>query len=174
MAEDAASASQVGQGAGRIDETDRRHLVRCVELARQAVNEGHKPFGSILVSGEGEVLREDFNRTGNGDATAHPEFALAKWAGLNMAPEERARATVYTSGEHCPMCASAHALVGLGRIVFASSTDQLLQWFDEMGADGLPFATVRVRELLPKHEVAGPDPSFATEIRSLHERVHAR
>ena len=32
-----------------------------------------------------------------------------------------AACTVYTSGEHCPMCSAAHAWVGLGRIVYAVS-----------------------------------------------------
>src|SRR5699024_12203067 len=44
--------------------------------------------------------------------TMHPEFELARWAANNMSPEARAQATVYTSGEHCPMCAAAHAWVG--------------------------------------------------------------
>ncbi len=48
-------------------------------------------------------------------------------------PIERVRATVYTSGEHCPMCAAAHAWVGLGRIVYAASSAQLTQWLQRLG-----------------------------------------
>ncbi len=50
-----------------------------------------------------------------------------------MTPEERSKTTVYTSGEHCPMCAAAHGWVGLGRIIYASSSEQLVQWVSEMG-----------------------------------------
>ncbi|MEN3792739.1 nucleoside deaminase [Fulvimarina sp. MAC3] len=157
-----------------IDETDRKHLTRCVDLARQAVEEGHKPFGSVLVAGDGTVLKEDYNRTGSGDATAHPEFALAHWAGLHIEPSERAKATVYTSGEHCPMCATAHGIVGLGRIVYASSTEQLLSWLGELGVDGFPFKAMPVSEILPGHAVSGPDETFADDIRALHARVHRR
>ncbi|EAU43140.1 hypothetical protein FP2506_09861 [Fulvimarina pelagi HTCC2506] len=160
--------------SAEIDDIDRVHLARCVELARQAVEEGHKPFGSRLVAGNGTVLKEDYNRTGDGDPTAHPEFALARWAGLNMEPSERAEATVYTSGEHCPMCATAHGIVGLGRIVYGSSTEQLLAWLDELGVDSFPFKPIPVREVLPNHQVSGPDMTFADEIRMLHERVHRR
>ena len=71
------------------------------------------------------VLREDRNRVPDGDQTRHPEFELARWAAANLTPEERAAATVYTSGEHCPMCAAAHAWVGLGRIVYAGSRRKL-------------------------------------------------
>jgi tRNA(Arg) A34 adenosine deaminase TadA len=100
-----------------ITETDSRHLQRCVELAEEALEVGDEPFGSVLVSGNGEVLIEDHNHVAGGDATRHPEFFLARWAAENLPAEERSRATVYTSGEHCPMCAAAHGWVGLGRIV---------------------------------------------------------
>ena len=65
--------------------------------------------GSILVDQNGLTRFEDRNRVKDGDHTRHPEFAIARWAVDNLTPAERAVATVYTSGEHCPMCAAAHA-----------------------------------------------------------------
>ena len=106
-----------------ITETDLKYLRRCVDLARAALEVGDEPFGSVLVSADGDVLMEDHNHVAGGDHTQHPEFALARWAANHMTPEERSRATVYTSGEHCPMCAAAHGWVGLGRIVYASSSE---------------------------------------------------
>ena len=107
-----------------------RHLRRCVELATEALEAGDEPFGSVLVAADGTVLAEDHNRVASGDRTRHPEFELARWAAANMTPEERAAATVFTSGEHCPMCAAAHGWVGLGRIVYVSSSEQLASWLD--------------------------------------------
>ncbi|MGW4108847.1 nucleoside deaminase, partial [Streptomyces sp. NPDC004976] len=101
------------------------YLRRCVELAAEALESGDEPFGSVLVAGDGTVLAEDHNRVASGDRTRHPEFELARWAAARMPPAERAAATVYTSGEHCPMCAAAHAWVGLGRIVYVASSEQL-------------------------------------------------
>src|SRR5690625_7206560 len=98
-----------------INNTDYKHLERCVELAEIALDKGDEPFGSILVSEDGEVLKEDHNRVASGDNTQHPEFALARWAANNLSPEERKKATVYTSGEHCAMCSAAHGWVGLAR-----------------------------------------------------------
>src|SRR5699024_4894561 len=89
-----------------INDSDMKHLRRCIELAKDALDAGDKPFGSVLVSGDGEVLAEDRNRDTTGDPTQHPEFSLARWAAQNMAPDERKKATVYTSGEHCPMCSA--------------------------------------------------------------------
>ena len=78
-------------------------LRRCVELAAQAADVGDFPFGSVLVAADGRVLAEDRNReVSTGDATRHPEFELARWAAANMTAADRAAATVFTSGEHCP------------------------------------------------------------------------
>src|ERR1700758_781122 len=113
---------------------DLPHLRRCVELAAEAVDAGDHPFGSVLVAGDGRVLAEDRNRENSaGDATRHPEIELARWAAANMTAEQRAAATVFTSGEHCPMCSAAHAWVGLGRIVYVSSSEQLITWLGELG-----------------------------------------
>ena len=106
-----------------VSESDMTYLERCVELAEQALNKGDEPFGSILVSSNGNILFEDHNHVSGGDHTRHPEFEIAKWAANHLTPEERKTATVYTSGEHCPMCAAAHGWVGLGRIVYASSSE---------------------------------------------------
>lgn len=149
-------------------------LRRCVELAGEAVDAGDQPFGSLLVSKRGDILFEDRNRTGNGDATRHPEFAITRWAAQNMSPQDRASATVYTSGEHCAMCAAAHGLVGLGRIVFASSTVQLAEWKRELGQDPLGIAPLRITDVLPDANVTGPFLEFADEIRALHARARER
>ena len=144
-----------------VSEKDLHHLRRCVELARQALEAGDEPFGSLLVSAEGEVLMEDHNRIASGDRTRHPEFAIARWAAENLTPEERAAATVYTSGEHCPMCAAAHGHVGLGRIVYASSSEQLTQWLAELGVAPGRVKPLPINAVVPAVPVAGAAPELA-------------
>lgn len=113
-----------------MTENERAYLRRCLDLAREALEAGDQPFGSVLVGADGRILAEDRNRTSSGDSTRHPEFELARWAANNLSPEERAAATVYTSGEHCPMCAAAHAWVGLGPIPkFEAKIRSLLRCF---------------------------------------------
>ncbi|WP_210468019.1 nucleoside deaminase [Sporosarcina sp. 6E9] len=158
-----------------INDTDLKHLRRCIELANVALEKGDEPFGSVLVSANGDVLAEDHNHVGSGDHTQHPEFALARWAAENMTMEDREQATVYTSGEHCPMCAAAHGWVGLGRIVYVSSSKQLVQWLSEMGVD---VAQSRVRNLaiedvIRDTRVDGPVPELAEEVRELHRQFYA-
>ncbi|MET9065516.1 nucleoside deaminase [Streptosporangium sandarakinum] len=156
-----------------IDETELRHLRRCVELAAEALEEGDEPFGSVLVAADGTVLGEDHNRVASGDHTRHPEFELARWAAANMTPEERAAATVYTSGEHCPMCAAAHAWVGLGRIVYVSSSEQLSAWLAELGVPAPPVRTLPIHEIAPGVVVEGPVPALAEQVHDLHRRFHS-
>lgn len=157
-----------------ITETDLKHLKRCVELARTALEKGDEPFGSVLVSGDGKVLREDHNQVAGGDHTQHPEFNLARWAAQNMTLEERAKATVYTSGEHCPMCAAAHGWVGLGRIVYASSSKQLVQWLGELGIPPSRVKNLPIQDVIRDTVVDGPVPELAEEVRKLHQEFYAR
>lgn len=143
-------------------------LARCVALAKQALEAGDEPFGSVLVL-DGEIVYEDRNRVGGGDHTQHPEFAIARWAANHLTREERARSVVYTSGEHCPMCSAAHGWTGLGRIVFASSADQLGKWLAELKAPAAPITMLSINDIVPNIEVVGPIPEFAEQIKQLHQ-----
>ncbi len=156
-----------------VSDADLRFLNRCVELATEALEAGDEPFGSVLVGADGTILAEDHNRVAGGDRTRHPEFELARWSAANMTPEERAAATVYTSGEHCPMCAAAHGWVGLGRIVYAASSEQLAEWLTELGVPAPPVRTLPIHEVAPNVIVEGPAPGLADRIQELHRRFHA-
>jgi tRNA(Arg) A34 adenosine deaminase TadA len=155
-----------------VDDVDRTHLLRCVDLARAALDAGDEPFGSVLVDADGRVLFEDHNHVAGGDATQHPEFAIARWSATHLTPAQRAAATVYTSGEHCPMCAAAHAWVGLGRIVFASSAAQTSAWLAELGAAPAPVRPLPITEVAPGLTVEGPVPGLDEEVHELHRRFH--
>ena len=146
-------------------------LRRAVDLAAQALEAGEEPFGSVLVSAEGDVLFEDHNHAISGDDTRHPEFEIARWAAEHLSPEERAAATVYTSGEHCPMCAAAHGWVGLGRIVIAASSSQFAAWREELGRPPAPVAPLPITSVVPGAVVEGPVDELAAEVRELYGRL---
>jgi tRNA(Arg) A34 adenosine deaminase TadA len=157
--------------ANEVTPADLTHLRRCVELAAEAVGAGDFPFGSVLAAADGTVLAEERNlEVTTGDPTRHPEFALARWAAANLTPGERVTATVYTSGEHCPMCSAAHGWAGLGRIVYASSSEQLGGWLAELGVSPSPVRPLAITEIVPHLEVAGPVPGLADQVRELHRR----
>lgn len=153
-----------------MTEADVTWLRRCVELARDALEAGDEPFGSVLVDEHGVALFEDHNRVKDGDATRHPELAIALWSVPNLSPAQRAAATVYTSGEHCPMCAAGHAWVGLGRIVYATSSKQLSRWLSDWGASFPPVAPLPIRTVAPGLVVDGPAPALEEEMKALYAK----
>ena len=153
-----------------ITQTDLTHLRRCLELAREAVDDGDEPFGSVLVDADGTVRFEDRNRVKDGDETRHPEFEIARWSASHLTPDERAAATVYTSGEHCPMCSAAHGWMGLGRIVYLASSAQLASWLAEWGVPAGPVTALPITAVVPGAVVAGPADELTEEIKQLHRR----
>ena len=153
-----------------MDATDIAHLRRCIELAREARQVGDDPFGSLLVGPTGAVEAEERNAVATlRDVTAHPELMLARWASQNLGAWERAASTMYTSCEHCAMCAGAHHWAGIGRLVFALSGEQLIA----MLPPGLPELRLSSREVFARGSnpvtVEGPCPELEAEARALFE-----
>ena len=151
-----------------LSEVDLQRLHRCVELARTALENGHGPFGAILVDAKGRTVYEDHNRITDDDQTMHAEMGIVRWAVANLAPVHRIRATVYTSCEQCPMCAAAHAWAGLGRIVYATSNAQLTQWLTEWQVP-TPVAMLPINTIVPRAIADGPVPELEAEMKSLYE-----
>jgi tRNA(Arg) A34 adenosine deaminase TadA len=156
-----------------LTETDLTHLRRCIALAREALEDGDEPFGSVLVDATGRVRFEDRNRVKDGDETRHPEFEIARWSAEHLTPEERRAATVYTSGEHCPMCSAAHGWMGLGRIVYVASTAQLASWLTEWDVPAGPVAPLPISAVVPAALTQGPVDELVGEIKELQRRRFA-
>jgi len=157
-----------------VSQVDLQRLRRCVELAHTALDNGHAPFGAILVDHEGRTLHEDHNRTTDDDQTLHAEMGIIRWAVANLAPVHRIRATVYTSCEPCPMCAAAHAWAGLGRIVYATSNAHLTQWLIEWRLPTPPVAMLPITTVAPRAVADGPAPELEAEMKSLYEDRYRR
>lgn len=109
-----------------MNRNDEPFLRRAIELAAKARATGDAPFGSLLVGQDGTVLVEAHNTVlTDHDITAHPELKLARWAARELAPGVAATSTLYTSCQPCGMCTGAIDRSGIGRVVYALSTDQL-------------------------------------------------
>jgi tRNA(Arg) A34 adenosine deaminase TadA len=68
------------------------------------------------------------------------------------------------------MCAAAHAWVGLGRIVYATSSAQISAWRAGWGVPAGPVAVLPVTVVAPGIPVEGPVPALADEVRELLRR----
>lgn len=157
----------------KLTKKDLSHLEHCLVLAQKALKAGDEPFGSTLVNAENKVIAEARNRVNEKTVLAHPEIELAHWAAENLTAEERKNTTMYTTGEHCPMCAAAHGWVGIGKLVYLSSGAQLNAWLEEFGAAPAPIQFIPVQEIIKKIEIRGPATGELLEkIKALHKRYH--
>ncbi len=163
-----------GKKMHKLTDKDIKYLKEAINLAKEALNSGDQPFGSVLVSKEGKVLFKDRNRVKDGDHTRHPEFEIAKWAMNNLSLEERKSATVYTSGEHCPMCAAAHGWANLGKIVYAASSKQLIKWLKEFDVKPSNVRPLPINKVIKNTIVVGPAKLLAEQVKKLHFQYYQK
>ncbi len=123
---------------------------RFMRLAVAEAAQGDFPFGAVIVR-EGDVIASARNLgKGNDDPTAHAEMeALRKVIAAGGAASLKG-ATLYASGEPCPMCMGAIIWCGVGRVVFAASIAELATKIgqilvtSEQLAAATPFATIEI------------------------------
>jgi tRNA(adenine34) deaminase len=140
--------------------THRPHLREALRLAREAQEAGSSPVGAVLVNARGEVIARGRNRTGEaqtaqhvGDASvAHAEMDLFFVAGKLEDPETL---TLYSSLEPCLMCGGASALLGVGRVVWATD--------DPWGGSGRLIAWSGHPAMQETDVVPCPDPDLEAE-----------
>ncbi|MDN5789256.1 MAG: nucleoside deaminase [Micrococcales bacterium] len=118
---------------------DETFLRRAIELAAISRAGGDAPFGSLLVGPEGTVLAEDHNTVlSDNDVSAHPELKLARFAARTLDAATAAETTMYTSCQPCQMCTGAIDRSGLGRVVYALSSEQLARLNPSAGFPSVP------------------------------------
>ena len=149
---------------------DEGYLLHAIELARRSREKGNHPFGSLLVDASGEVVLEAENTVVTGhDVTGHAELNLVRAAGKEFDVDALGTSTLYTSTEPCAMCSGAIYWSGIGRVVFALSSEQLMGIVnDDSGSSTLALSC---REVFARGgrsiEVSGPH--VAERAAKVHE-----
>jgi cytosine/creatinine deaminase len=101
--------------------TDVEHLQKAIAEAQIGLAEGGIPIGSVLVSGDGNVIGRGHNRRiQNGSVILHGEMDALENAGRRPASVYH-QATIYTSFAPCSMCTGAILLYGIPRVVVGES-----------------------------------------------------
>jgi tRNA(Arg) A34 adenosine deaminase TadA len=72
------------------------------------------------------------------------------------------------------MCAAAHGWVGLGRIVYVHSSEQLMHWRTELGLLPSPVKPLPIQQVVPKVMVDGPVEELVDAMREVHARYAGR
>lgn len=105
--------------AGDVDERWMRHAL---QLATRAEREDDEvPVGAVLVSADGAVLGEGWNRNiAERDPSAHAEIVAMRAAGRALGNHRLLGATLYVTLEPCAMCAMAMVHARIARLVFGA------------------------------------------------------
>jgi tRNA(Arg) A34 adenosine deaminase TadA len=98
---------------------------RAFALAREAVDRGDRPFGSVLVRDDSVIMTESNRVLTADDIRRHPELHLAYRACRELDADERAETVMYTSTEPCPMCAGGMVSAGFARVAYSVGSDDL-------------------------------------------------
>ncbi|WP_371226428.1 nucleoside deaminase [Pseudomonas sp. QE6] len=120
-----------------------------LQLARDNIDAGGRPFGAVLVK-DGLVIARAANSIHlDCDPTAHAELLTIRRAASVLGTPRLEGCVIYASGHPCPMCLAAMHLCGVEAAYFAYSND-----------DGEPFglSTARVYQqmTLPPQQQALP------------------
>ena len=110
-----------------IDESlhpdDLKWMQHALLLAETAQREHDEiPVGALLVSADGELLGEGWNRNlADHDPSAHAEIVAMRAAGTRLGNHRLVGSTLYVTLEPCAMCAMALVHARVARLVYAAS-----------------------------------------------------
>jgi tRNA(Arg) A34 adenosine deaminase TadA len=126
-------------------------------VARRARAHGNRPFGALLVAGNGAVLAAAENsQVTDEQVFAHAEMNLLQRAVQQFTPDVLATSTLYTNAEPCAMCAGAIFWSGISRLVYGLSGDRL----HEMSGFSPQMLVASARDVLARAgrqvEIVGP------------------
>lgn len=92
-----------------------------IRLALENIEQGHGPFGAVVVK-NGNIVGMGTNRvTSMNDPTAHAEISAIRNACEKLATFCLSGLEIYTSCEPCPMCLGAIYWARLDRIYYAAT-----------------------------------------------------
>ncbi|RUT09612.1 hypothetical protein DSM106972_001070 [Dulcicalothrix desertica PCC 7102] len=98
-----------------------------MRIALEAAKKGDAPYGAVIVKNNEVVtvahntVRQDCN------PTAHAEINAIRKLTANLKNTSLEGYTIYTTGEPCPMCATACVWTGISQIVYGASIKDLME-----------------------------------------------
>lgn len=139
-------------------------VARSVELARENVDAGGKPFACLLVH-RGNVVIEATNQVAQtGDVTAHAEIEALRLA-AEQGLTDLSEFDIYITAHPCPMCLGALYYAAPRSVIYASTREEEAEHYE----DGNKYMTLSTfydefpkdpaERALPMHQGPHPDPA---------------
>ncbi|OBI25091.1 nucleoside deaminase [Mycolicibacter sinensis] len=105
------------------------YIERTIDLARQNVSEGGRPFAAVIVK-DGEIVGESANQVAQTrDPTAHAEILAIRQACRALGTEQLLGATAYLLAHPCPMCLGSLYYSSPDEVVFLASRDDYAPYY---------------------------------------------
>jgi tRNA(Arg) A34 adenosine deaminase TadA len=147
---------------------DLGYLAAAVDQARGAREHGNHPFGAVLVTATGRILRAENTVVTSGDPTGHAETNLVRLAAARV-PDELAGSVLYTSTEPCAMCSGAIFWAGIPTVFYALGGDELIELMP-VGSDEFTLG-VSAREVFARggHPTTVHGPIGIAGAREVHD-----
>ena len=109
-----------------VTEADLAFMRRAIAQSEQALVDGERPFGAVIVGPDGVVIAENHGRSFAGkDLTAHAELTAVRSLSDRYGRDYLLGSTLYSSTEPCAMCAGAIYWAHIGRLVYGISEERL-------------------------------------------------
>jgi tRNA(adenine34) deaminase len=101
---------------------EKTYMEHALTLARRAMGDGEVPVGAVVVTNDGVIVGEGWNRPiGNQDPTAHAEVVALRDAASRLGNYRLNECTLYVTLEPCPMCAGAIVHARVKRVVYGAT-----------------------------------------------------
>ena len=101
-------------------DTDKKFMLRAIELSKNSIEDGGGPFGCVIVK-DGVIIAEGKNQVAiKNDPTAHAEIKVIRQAGKKLKNYRLMGTTLYVTLEPCSMCFGAIMHARIDRIVFGA------------------------------------------------------
>jgi len=98
-----------------------------MRLALEEAKKGDAPYGAVIVK-DNAVIATGYNTVKrDSDPSAHAEINVIRSLTTKIKNPSLEGCTMYTTGEPCPMCATACVWAGISEIVYGASIQDLIE-----------------------------------------------
>lgn len=98
-----------------------------MRIALEAAKKGDAPYGAVIVKNNEVVTVAHNTVLSYNDPSAHAEINAIRKLTANLKNTSLEGYTIYTTGEPCPMCATACVWTGISQIVYGASIKDLME-----------------------------------------------
>ncbi len=97
-----------------------------MRLALEEAKKGDAPYGAVIVKDNQVVALAHNTVRRDSDPSAHAEINVIRSLTAKLQNPSLEGYTIYTTGEPCPMCATACVWTGISEIVYGASIEDLV------------------------------------------------